>query len=56
MHIREECLEGYKSILGISKFNEIISEDDSGMGNLLSLDDERTYHLVVTTRKLLTKL
>ena len=34
-HIREECLEGYKSILGLSKFNEVISGDDRGMGYLL---------------------
>ena len=40
MHIREEYLEGYKSILGISKFNEVISGDDWGMGYILGLKDE----------------
>ena len=56
MHIREEFLEGYKSIIGISKFNEVISGDDRGMGYLLGLKDEAPYHLVIITRRLLTKL
>ena len=56
MHIRKEYLEGYKSILGISNFNEVISGDDNGMGYLLGLKDETPYHLVVISRKLITKL
>ena len=55
MHIREEYLEGYKSILGILKFNKVISGDDRGIGYLLGLKDESPYHLVIITRKLLTK-
>ena len=56
VHIREESLEGYKSISGVSKFNEVISEDDREMGYLLGQNDEMPYHLVVITRKLLKKL
>ena len=29
---KEECLEGFKSIFGASKFNEVISGDDRGNG------------------------
>ena len=56
MQIREKYFEGYKLILGISTFNEVISEEDRGMGYLLDLKDKTPYHLVVFTRKLLTKL
>ena len=34
----------------------VISGDDCGMGYLLSMNDKLQYHLVVMTRKLLTKL
>ena len=56
MYIRKEYLEGYKLILGISKFNKVISGADRGMGYLLGLKDGTPYHLVVFTRKLLTRL
>ena len=56
MHIMEENLEGYKSISGISKFDKVISGDDSGMGYILDPKDETPYHLVLINKKLLTKL
>ena len=43
-------------MLGISKFNEAISWDDTGMGYFLGLKDETPYHLVALTRKSLTTL
>ena len=54
--VRVEFLEGYKSIIGISKFNEVIAGDDRGMSYLLGLNDETPCHLVVITKRLLTKL